>query len=202
LTTAGRPSQSPVAPALSPRIDWRFLLSTPDLGHVGVLEGADEELQEALRVSSSALTVVRDFRSIATATPVFDLVVLADPPTEQVVAAAQTLRRDGWVYVEVSMLRPRPLRRPRVLSAYVTLLRRAGLDDVAGYWHLPDIVACEEIVQLGSPGPLAFVFSRRRRRTSFDRTKDRLAILLARSGLLGYLAPFGGVVGRRGGAMP
>lgn len=182
--------------AASRRLDWRFLL-TPEFRAVGILEGADPGLVSALRSLSSSLAVVSDFRAASEShAGRYDLVVLVDPPSDEIGAATAALKSDGWLYVQVSVLRARPVRRPRVIPAYVRALRQAGLDDVAGYWHFPDLASCEEIVPIGSAGALTFSLGRRRT-ARLARAKTRLAAVLARAGLLGYVAPQGSVVGRR-----
>jgi hypothetical protein len=187
-----RPSAADDLLTASRRIDWRFLLS-PEFGTVAIGDGADPALADALHRFSSSVTTVRDF---GTALAQYDLIVLVDPSRDEVAAAARALAAGGWLYVQVSALRPRPLRRPRLLPAYVRALRRAGLDDVAGYWHFPDLVSCEEIVPIASTGALKFSFGRRRT-APLARAKARLAVLLAKTRLLGYFVAHGSVVGRR-----
>jgi hypothetical protein len=183
--------------AASRRVDWRFLL-TPEFGAVAVPGGADPVLVGALRAFSSSVAVISDLRADPEShAGRYDLVLLLDPSRDEIAPATQALGRGGWLYVQVSVLRARPVRRPRVIPAYVRALRRAGLDDVTGYWYFPDVAACEEIVPIGSIA--AQTFSVGRRRTArLVRAKTALAVALARAGLLGYIAPHGSVVGRRG----
>lgn len=182
--------------AVSRRVDWRFLL-TPEFAAVGVSDGIDPALSAALRPFSSSVGVVSDFRAASQSDAArYALIVLADPQSDEIAAAARELEVDGWLYVEVSARHPRPVRRPRVIPAYVRALRRAGLEDVSGYWHFPDLASSEEIVPIGSLGALTFAFGRRRT-ARHVRGKTRLAGIVARAGLLGYVAAHGSVVGRR-----
>lgn len=187
-----RPSAAGDVLTAARRVDWRFLLS-PELGTVAIGEQVDAALADALRRFGSSVTSVRDFE---TAGADYDLVVLVNPARHEVAAAAGALAPGGWLYVEVSALRSRPLRRPRLLPTYVRALRRAGLEDVTAYWHFPDVASCEEIVPIASTAALT-LFVGRRRTARLAQAKARLAVVLARRGLLGYVVTDGSVVGRR-----
>ena len=89
----------------SRRIDWRFLLPTPDLGRVACICVTDPELLESLALFSVRLDVVDSTSGHGLVAP-YDLVVLRNPRRELIETACGLLRPGGWLYVEVETSMP------------------------------------------------------------------------------------------------
>lgn len=204
----------------SRRLDWRFLLPHPELGHVGYLGAADDELFESLRLFSAAITRI-DLSSIgggSAAARRYDVVVLSDPSYEDLAAAPGLLRPGGSLYLEgrrhLSPLarstrvstRTEPqagegggrVRVPRLGSAadYMQATRRLSLVDVRAYWHWPDFERCAEIVPLDDQAALLHALSRRRS-AGIARIKAKLGRSLVKLDYMERLAPCFSIVGQR-----
>jgi hypothetical protein len=72
----------------SRRVDWRFLLPDPNLGHVAYVGPGRGALIESLRLFSTSLTLP-ETRATTTAIAQYDLVVTSGPSLEM-------LRRASW----------------------------------------------------------------------------------------------------------
>lgn len=188
----------------SRRLDWRFLLPTPDLRHVAYLGPAHGGLLESLRLFSTALHIV-DSSAGEHTTAGYDVVVASDPSFAALQRAAELIKPGGFLYVEAygwpGRIRRRlsagrlHVRGPRLRSAagYVAAARRLGLTEIEAYWHWPNFEACTEIIPLGDPTALVLALARRRG------AQFALAIggWLVRSGLLERMAPYFSIVARK-----
>lgn len=132
----------------SRRIDWRFLLPTPDLGRVACVGVTDADLLESLELFSAALEVAdatrEDERDAS-----YDVIVLRNPRRETIEVGCRLLRPGGWLYVEVENSNSsRAPGAPRSVGGCARELRRFGLVDVSTYVHWPDFASCRAIVPL------------------------------------------------------
>ncbi len=182
----------------SRRIDWRFLLPDPELGHVGCSTDADPALQRSCRLFSRSLSVIEG--TAAELDPAsLDVLVLIDPEAEALSRALALLRPDGWVYVEIHGVltrRGRRLRRLRFPSDYVAELRRLGLDEVQAYWHWPDFDSCTQILPLSDRAVIRSALVRRQE--SRGRSPQVwLARLLLAVRLLSFAVTHASLIGHR-----
>jgi hypothetical protein len=167
---------------LSRRVDWRFLLPSPALGHVAVLGEGDAELLKALRTFSVSVTqhpAVPDAEDRH-----YDLVVTAQSSPERIGWAATLAPPRAVLYAEVdrrALPRSERLRHP---AHYVRILERLGFADVEIYWHWPDFTRCTTICPL------------------FDHTALALAIERSGSSLADRLRAAGGRVALTAGLIP
>jgi hypothetical protein len=159
------------------RVDWRFLLPDPELGHVGYLGPDDPELELA------CTDFARSFRLLGPVGSNCDVVVLARPSGDELAVAAAAVRPGGWLYAETSGARAR-----RQAAA----LDGLGFEDIAVYWHRPSFKSCEEIVPL-EDGAVRAVLARRR---GF---KALLGGMLLRANALRWAITSASVVARRPG---
>jgi len=201
------------------RLDWRFLLPSPDLGRVASVGAAPPSVVAALEACGAEVVPVGDVASNAVAVGDgrypngFDHVIVflthpvgagafPSPVFRNLViwqSALDLLRPGGWLVVEVhGLASPRGLRRPVDPRAWAMALARLGLSDVAAHWHWPDFERCTQIVPLGEPAALSLALARTG--TGFSArlmaTAGRLAL---RAGLLAPLVPCFSVMGRRPG---
>jgi hypothetical protein len=184
--------------AASRRIDWRFLLPEPDLGHVGCSATADPALLRACELFSESFTIL-DGDVGAPSPSSLDVVVLRDPEPEALTRTIALLRPNGWVYVEMHGVLTRGgrrLRGPRFPSDFVGKLRRLGFEDIESFWHWPNFETCTQLLPLGDPAVIRSALVRRQE--SRGRSPQ---VSLARLLLAGRLLPFAvthaSVIGRR-----
>jgi hypothetical protein len=178
-------------------MDWQFLLPSTEHVTVACAGVIDDELAQGLVLLDGTLHHVRsatDWRSLAGSC---SLVVLARPQPEDIGAALSALRPGGWLYAEVR--RGRPFARgPRTVGGWLRALRRAGLEEVAAHWHIPDIATSSRIVPFDAPVVVREALVRLRSRR-FGIAMSAAGRLAQRLGMLPLLAPEGSVVARRPG---
>lgn len=180
----------------SRRLDWRFLMTEPELGRVACIGVHDPELVESLRLFSAMLTTSEAAPTAAEESS-YDLVVLRNPAAEDLPAALPLLCPGGWLYVEVqSPLSRRRSGRPRSASGYARALRRLGLVEVGAYMHWPDFGSCRAIVPLDDTVAVRHALARGQIRGR-ARLVMRLAPVLAATRLLPTVVPCSSAVGRR-----
>ncbi len=179
----------------SRRIDWRFLLPTPDLGQVACIGVTDADLLESLELFSAALEVAdatrEDERDAS-----YDVIVLRNPRRETIEVGCRLLRPGGWLYVEVENSNSsRAPGAPRSVRGCARELRRFGLVDVSTYVHWPDFASCRAIVPLDEVTAVRHGLARGS--TSGGWLLTRLAPVLAATRQLGLFVPCASAIARR-----
>ena len=191
-----RPSSAPRAPRARPlgswrRIDWRFLLPSPELDKVLCGGRHDPDLRAALEMVGAQ---VMDTRGEGGAEA--DVAVLVRPGRSDLEQAAAGVRPGGWVVAEVRA-GPRAARGGQWgLPGWRRAFLAAGLVDVTAYWHAPNLVACSRILPL-DVRPVVREALLRYHEERFGLLKSLAGRAALRLGLFGYLVPEGTVVGRR-----
>lgn len=179
----------------SRRIDWRFLLPTPDLGQVACLGVADADLLESLHLFSAAVEIA-DATSRQELDAVYDVVVLRNPRRETIEAGCRLARPGGWVYVEVeTSIASKHGDAPRSVRACERELKRSGLVDTSTYVHWPDFGSCRAIVPLGEVAAVRHGLARGWASGGWFMT--HLAPVLAATRQLGRFVPCASAIGRR-----
>jgi thymidylate kinase len=198
---ARTPGRGPRPPHARPlelwrRVDWRFLLPSPELGTVLCAGRHDADLRAALTLAGAHVTEgrPRDGTDV-------DVAVLVRPSPSELRQAVASVRPGGWVVAEVRA-GPRQARgRPWGLPGWRRALLAADLVEVTAYWHAPTISACSRIVPLDVP-PVVREALLRHGAERFGLLKSLVGRGALRLGLFGHLVPEGTVVGRRRGASP
>ncbi|MDQ5851410.1 MAG: hypothetical protein M3380_04920, partial [Chloroflexota bacterium] len=207
----------------SRRVDWRFLLPDPNLGHVAYLGSARNVLAHTLRLFSASLTVVDGLGAGDERGECYDVVVVCSPSPGALEQAAQLVRPGGFLYVEVygifgpgrlrKVLRGegasrifarRGVNRPRIRQAAncVAAVERLGFIDIQAYWHWPNFESCTMIVPLGDRAALLHAVGRHVNGRGVQ-LKATLGSWLLRSGWLAHVVPCFSVVAQHSGpAMP
>jgi thymidylate kinase len=174
------------------RVDWRFFLPTPALGRVLCADSAAADLRAAL-AQARPTSLTTSAPSMWPAAPCADLVVLGELDRQHAVRAYRAVQPDGWVYAEVR--RRSASVRPAVSSARRSL-RQAGFEDVALYWHAPDLRSTMRIVPLNQRGSIRSTLLRYDG-MRFGRTKSLAARAVLHLGLFPLAVPEASVLGRR-----
>jgi len=168
------------------RVDWRFLLPSPELGRVLYAGTGPSELSRALGRFSEAVISMGDAALAgdnAGGAETFDLVVVEGANVDVLRKSLPLLKPGGAIYWEItrspsSLVRRHPRR-------YMELLGRCGLTEIDVYWPRPDFETCIEMVPIARDFALHFVFER-----THETLKGRLKLatgrFLARSGLLAF----------------
>ncbi len=194
------------------RIDWRFLMPRPTLGHVALLGDDDPELVRALRWFSASLSMLDlDWHFPSEQAPKFDQVVLRARGGRRVDNAMTLVEPGGVLYWEIERggsLRCRrvclldfldrawsfAIRRRRAPYEPYSLRRirkrfeRAGFVDVRWHWHRPGFHDALDIVPLRSETVLNHLFGKHNGRAR-GRVKRGVGKLLQKIGLLHVLVP-------------
>jgi hypothetical protein len=166
------------------RVDWRFLLPDPVLGHVGLAGTADPELSRALAQVAASVAPLAAVGPGASAC--YDVVVVRAAAARDVAGTLSSVRPSGWLYIETS---------GRAARACARELRSAGFGEVELHWLWPTAERCKEIVPLGNAGALRAALARRDPGHRL-RLRARAASLLAASGALRFVLSAVAVVGR------
>lgn len=170
LPLAKRPrgSEQPAA-LLTPaeeirRLDWRFLLPSPQLGRVMFLGPAQSTLLSALRghaTRTGNAAPVHFAKWASDPCERFDTCVLQYVDEVDIENAARLLMPGGWLYWEIT--RPSRLAAPwraldrargsertasSSLAAQRDVLMRAGLHAIAASWHYPTFESSRWIIPL------------------------------------------------------
>lgn len=168
------------------RVDWRFLLPSPEFGRVLYVGAGRSPLRRALERFSEGVVAFGDLGLAGGdrgAPEVFDLVVVEGESADSISDSLSFLRPGGAIYWEIT--RP-PLsfvrRHPR---NYMDLLGRFGLTEIDVYWPRPDFDNCIEIVPIARDFALHFAFERTHE-TFAGRLKLAVGRFLARSGMLAF----------------
>jgi hypothetical protein len=176
---------------LSRRLDWRFLLPAPQLGHVAY-RGADIELIEALSHFSASLTLLDHPKPAHD----FDVVVASNPSLQELQEDAATVCPGGCIYVELRRLGKAELSRPVSIPRHIAILDAMGLGETLAHWHFPDFATARAIVPLSDPGAIRYALSRRD--SSFhSRAAAHLARIIVRARLFQLVLPCVSILARR-----
>ena len=205
----------------SRRVDWRFLLPDPYLGHVAYLGPTHDSLLHSLRLFSASLTVVEGLGAGNERSARYDVVVVCSPPPGALERAAELIRPGGFLYVEGygifgsgqlrKVLRDegtsrifarRGVNRPRIrqVADCGAAVERLGFIDIQAYWHWPNFESCTMIIPLGDRAALLHALGRHVNGSSVQ-LKATLGSWLLRTGWLARVVPCFSVVAQRGGAM-
>lgn len=134
---------------LSRRVDWRFLLPHPHLGHVGLL-GQHEQLTQSLLPFCVKLSTGSTY-DLQQNSGLYDVVVIPRANHDNLHDGAQLVRAGGVVYAELSAKRW-PI---RSLTRYRSLLQAMNYSDVRCFWHWPNFEAPTKLIPLNDPAALA-----------------------------------------------
>jgi hypothetical protein len=179
----------------SRRIDWRFLLPTPDLGGVACIGVDDDDLLDSLALFRATLKVAES-ASGEDLDGSHDVVVLRNPPREVVEVGSRLLRPGGWLYLEVeNSSSSRAPGAPGSVRACARELRRCGLLEVRTHVHWPDFASCRAIVPLDEVSAVRHGLARGSANGGWFVT--RLAPVLAATRQLGPFVPCASAIGRR-----
>jgi hypothetical protein len=195
------------------RIDWRFLMPRPVLGHVALLGDDDPDLVRALRWFSASLSLLDlDWSFPPLQAPRFDQVVLRSGRSTGVQNAAALVEPGGTLYWEIERGGPvrswtslfidvvgrvlhavRPGHRrisyePLSLRTIRRRLERAGFEEIRWHWHRPGFRDALDIVPLRSDAVLDHVLGKHTGRVQ-GRIKRALGRFVHRMGALHIFAP-------------
>ena len=161
------------------RIDWRFLLPSPDLGRV-LCVSSDSMTAAAIRSIAADPVVVESWMLDRDTAP-FSLIVTTAFEGTTAHLAHEWLEPGGYLFAELpgGMLARRMARRH---------IQQAGLQLEARLWHWPSFVACEQIVDADDPAALMAAL-RRQHGSARTLLKKRIGQVLVRLGQFGTFAP-------------
>ncbi len=179
------------------RLDWRFLLPDPLLGHVAYLGVPDPDLQAALDQFSASLQQLPGEPSGAP--QVFDLLVARKATLPEIENALPRLKSGGYLYWEVMRTKPGKMGQfapPRSAFQYRSDLSQLGLTDLRLYWHRPNFNRCKEMIPLDRPNALSFAMNKGH--TGWrGQLKETAGKLLKNSGVLPFIVPCFSIVGQK-----
>ncbi len=179
------------------RLDWRFLLPTPELGTVALAGHPDDFLTQALRLLDPDMLRLCAAGDVEpTANAVCDVVVLARPTYQDLQAALSAVRPGGWICAEVRRRQVLTLGGLDTLNRCSRAFRQAGLVDVEAYWHAPSIDACARILPVDRRHVVRETLGRYRGQP-FGLAKSIVGRLALACGVFGMLVPEGTVLGQR-----
>lgn len=126
---------------------------------------------------------------------VFDVVLLSSPDLHLLKTAADAVQPGGWVCAQVgrSFLRASG---PRTLAGWRRAFERHGFDDVAVYWHAPNLDRTARVVPVASRTAIRDTLALQEA-IPFRRSKVAVARLALALHLFGSAIPEGTVLGRR-----
>lgn len=181
------------------RVDWRFLLPSPQLDQIVYVGPEDVTLLEALKQFSASLKVMTPPYKMMAEQNYSDcsLAVLHSANPDDLEGVNMVLDTDGLLYWEISRTSLKGRMRLRHFRDYFGALERWGLSAMQVCWHRPNFEACLEIIPLDHPAALMHVFSRRP-----DDMPGKAKLVLARGlshlGLLPRLVPCLSIIARKG----
>ena len=190
---------------LARRIDWRFLLPSPVLGRTAVVApDGDDDLRAALGEGSAAAAAI-EVGGGRDGSAGYDTVVLSGRPTrDRLAAAAQAVRTDGQLIVELESVLARRDRGAASPTGSVVRIERAlsaGGFDVRTWWAWPTIGRATAYAAFDDRLAVEALVRQR----LGGRPAARLATVvgrLARGSILPSVVPGAVVVARRGSARP
>jgi hypothetical protein len=141
----------------SRRVDWRFLLPSPELGVVARVGSADAALDESLQLFADVfVTLDAGGRVAPDLVGSCDVVVVRSSRPEGLVTASSLVRDGGSLYWEVERTRDGFPASPAARA----LLAELGFEDARYHWHRPTFGSCLEIVPLRDEEVLRWVLGR------------------------------------------
>jgi hypothetical protein len=186
------------------RIDWRFLLPNPRLGHVAYIGPSHRTLLPALDQFSTSLTHVSlsDQIGLSQSAPAsFELVIVHSQSLAAVQKAHTLLMTDGYLYWEIDRRggfaplcgltqrregQKRWIVRP--VHHNLAVLERLGFGNIEVHWHRPSFESCHEILPLYDRCALAYMFSQQREGLA-DRIRLVAGRFLLETGWLPWCVP-------------
>jgi len=199
----------------SRRVDWRFLLPDPELGHVAYVGPPRGTLLASLKLFSASLTVIETPQAYYEENVTqYDVVVTSGPTYETLRWTVDRVRQGGFLYIEAYGLfqlgkfshrvgRLMRLRRPelRYPIDYITAVKQLGLVDANAFWFWPNFETCTKVIPLDDHTALSYLFAQRHPSGSIKaQLKAKLGHWFLQSGLLMRLIPSFGIVAQRSAA--
>jgi hypothetical protein len=191
----------------SRRVDWRFLLPDVNLKSVGYLGPENCSLLDSLSLLSGSVKLVDLSNQLFI--DKFDVVVVKQSSYESVECAANLVRPDGFLYVEVegitrlnriwlSKLRDLVQKKKLLISPndYVAFIKGQGFTEIMVHWHWPDFEACTRLIPLHSQAAVHYALSlgESNLKTSF---RNAIGKGMLRNGLLNWFVPCFSVIAQR-----
>ncbi len=179
------------------RIDWRFLLPSPELNNVVYIGSPGTELQESLTRFSRSLTALSPDEANSfsiKSNDANDLAVICSSHLSAVKNALPLIKKKGLIYWEVKR-RGKKILQPRDVRKYLADLDDLHLREVELYWHRPNFERCMEIIPLKKQA-LQHAFAKSH---SSLKGKAKIAVgrILLNTGLLFYLVPCFSLIARK-----
>ncbi len=199
---------------VSRRLDWRFLLSNPDLGNVAYLGPEDDSLVDALHLFCQTFTQIKSLQLSNTRLNDFDLVVIKNPSNQSLEMSAQLLKPSGYLFIETygwsrvdkprlflkycyDLLRRREYSgQPCSLPHIKTVIRRFGFQSIHTYWHWPNFESCTRIIGLDDTDSRTLAFSFQENGIQLYLKKALLSGLF-RPGWVQYWVPYFSIIARK-----
>ena len=149
----------------SRRLDWRFLLPNPHLGHVASLSTVPDNLLDSLRLFSDSLTELTLASNQQSVESQYDVIVVRHLSKSKLKMAAERLKPGGYLYAEIDGI-PSPKRQDSFWknrqfvtpTRCVTAVTRAGFSEVQAHWHWPNFANCTKIIPLNDREALHYAF--------------------------------------------
>lgn len=186
----------------SRRLDWRFLLPDPDLGHVAYLGAVPDDFVDSLQLFSLSVSSLSPITEQEEQVGQFDLIIVQNLSGENLQLAAKRLKPGGYLYAENKGLSSPKLRYARgghrqfaIPKSCVTAVSQMGFTEVEAHWHWPNFGACTKIIPLNDEGALWFSFVRGGRSVK-ARLRSSFGRWLLRSGLLAKIVPEFSIIAR------
>ena len=147
----------------SRRIDWRFLLPSPELGQVACLGRVSADMMDSLRLFSASMVHSERLEDGFKHENQFDLVVVEGLSDDKLRLVPRILKPGGYLYAEIENLLSPKRKGSRLKQwryslpvAALKTLRGAGFEEINAYWHWPNFQACNRIIPLNDRGALQF----------------------------------------------
>jgi hypothetical protein len=179
---------------LARRLDWRFLLPTPNLGKVAYF-GKPGLLLQALETFSTSVSMLMPEAPSEWGAGTFDVAVVPDASEYLLRAAARVLRPSGFLYAELGGKRQWPhqiLQLPRCKQ----VLARLDFDQIRAFWARPDFDCCRELIPIDDCAARTYAFERARNHAT-GRLKMAAARIVAALGIMPLLTLCSAVIARK-----
>lgn len=200
----------------SRRVDWRFLLPSPDLGRVAYLAPTDPSLTASLQRFATTFTVLERAQTSSRlqrqagdgAAAWYDLVVASNPAYQDLRFVTSLLDKGASLYIEVNGIGERILagkftalqrvaQRPLLgfPNHYRRALKELGLSTIDIYWFWPNFQAATKIIPYPDRNALMQSFALQHKPDGMKKQVGRgLTRLFLTSRWLDYVIPAFGIV--------